>query len=78
MSDAKVILFSRFTKLFLFFFTISPQKHTLVAIFYVKTPFSIKKNTIFYFFFAFSLELIVFFTYFAAKIEKNYFENNLF
>ena len=71
MSDAKVILFSRFTKLFLFFFT-------LVAIFYVKTPFSIKKNTIFYFFFAFSLELIVFFTYFAAKIEKNYFENNLF
>ena len=74
MSDAKVIFFSRFTKLFLFFFTITPQKHTLVAIFYTKSTFSIKKNTFFYIFFAFSLELIDFFTYFAAEIEKNNFE----
>lgn len=76
MSDAKVILFLRFTKLFLFFFTISPQKRTLVAVFYVKTTFFIKKNTIFYIFFAFSLELIDFFTYFAAEIENNNFEKD--
>ena len=39
-------------------------------------PFFIKNNTIFYIFFAFSLELIVFFTYFAAEIENNNFEKD--